>query len=79
MGTESSSEVDYYNYSDRDSLDGLDNDEAEVQWAPLRAPSCKVVFVVGFGFVCFVLWCVFWFCVIDCILSLSKISCFSLY
>ncbi|CAM8997572.1 unnamed protein product [Rhodiola kirilowii] len=39
---ESSSEDEYY-YSDHDSLDGLDNDDAEVQWAPPHAPSCKVI------------------------------------
>uniref|UniRef100_A0A7N0T1H0 RBR-type E3 ubiquitin transferase n=1 Tax=Kalanchoe fedtschenkoi TaxID=63787 RepID=A0A7N0T1H0_KALFE len=42
MADSTTSDDEYY-YSDRDSLDGLENDEPEVQWAPLRAPSCKVI------------------------------------
>ncbi|KAH7834995.1 hypothetical protein Vadar_021890 [Vaccinium darrowii] len=37
-----SGEEDYY-YSDRDSLDGLENDESDVQWVPPKGPSSKVI------------------------------------
>ncbi|KAE8008459.1 hypothetical protein FH972_004970 [Carpinus fangiana] len=37
-----SSDDDYY-YSDRDSLDGLENEEAEFQCAPPKGPSTKVI------------------------------------
>lgn len=37
-----SSDDEYY-YSDRDSLDGLDNEETDIQWAPSKGPSCKVI------------------------------------
>jgi hypothetical protein len=36
-----SSDEDYY-YSDRDSLDGLENEEADFQCAPPKGPSTKV-------------------------------------
>ncbi|XP_057964244.1 probable E3 ubiquitin-protein ligase ARI2 isoform X2 [Malania oleifera] len=37
-----SSDEDRY-YSDRESLDGLERDESDLQWAPLKGPSCKVI------------------------------------
>lgn len=36
-----SGDEDYY-YSDRDSLDGLENDEADLQWVPPKGSSTKV-------------------------------------
>lgn len=36
-----SGEEDYYS-SDRDSLDGLDNEESDSQWVPPKGPSSKV-------------------------------------
>ncbi|KAL2512207.1 putative E3 ubiquitin-protein ligase ARI1 [Abeliophyllum distichum] len=38
----SGSEEDYY-YYDRESFDGLENEGSESQWAPSKAPSCKVI------------------------------------
>lgn len=37
----SAEEEDYYS-SDRDSLDGLENEESDSQWVPPKASSCKV-------------------------------------
>ncbi|KAH9695873.1 putative E3 ubiquitin-protein ligase ARI1 [Citrus sinensis] len=37
-----SGDEDYY-YSDRDSLDGLENDEADLQWVPPKGSSTKVI------------------------------------
>ncbi|XP_015902896.2 probable E3 ubiquitin-protein ligase ARI2 [Ziziphus jujuba] len=37
-----SSDEDYY-YSDRDSLDGLENDESDPQWVPTKGPTTKVI------------------------------------
>ena len=37
-----SSDEEYY-YSDRDSFDGLDNDESDIQWIPPKPPSSKVI------------------------------------
>ncbi|CAK9142609.1 unnamed protein product [Ilex paraguariensis] len=36
------SEEDYYD-SDRESLDGLENEESDPQWVPAKGPSCKVI------------------------------------
>lgn len=32
-----------YSSSDRDSLDGLENDEPAFQWVPPKGPSTKVI------------------------------------
>ncbi|KAI8016239.1 putative E3 ubiquitin-protein ligase ARI1 [Camellia lanceoleosa] len=37
-----SSEEDYC-YSDHESLDGIENEESDVQWAPTKGPSSKVI------------------------------------
>ncbi|KAA8545932.1 hypothetical protein F0562_020617 [Nyssa sinensis] len=37
-----SSDEDYY-YSDRESLDALENEEADMQWVPPKGPSSKVI------------------------------------
>ncbi|XP_059653950.1 probable E3 ubiquitin-protein ligase ARI2 [Cornus florida] len=37
-----SGDEDYY-YSDRDSLDGLENEESDLQWIPPKGPSSKVI------------------------------------
>ena len=39
-----SGEEDYYS-SDRDSLDGLDNEESDSQWVPPKGPSSKVQYI----------------------------------
>lgn len=41
------SEEDYY-YSDRDSLDGLENEESDSQWVPPKASSSKVFMCVTY-------------------------------
>ncbi|KAK9286988.1 hypothetical protein L1049_015396 [Liquidambar formosana] len=37
-----SSDEEYY-YSDRDSLDGLENEESDIHWEPSKGPSSKVI------------------------------------
>lgn len=37
-----SSDEDYYYSSDRDSLDGLENEDSDLQWAPSKGPTTKV-------------------------------------
>lgn len=46
-----SSDGDYY-YSDRDSLDGLENDESDPQWVPTKGPTTKVFDFLFFLFSC---------------------------
>ncbi|MBA0815195.1 hypothetical protein Gohar_020957, partial [Gossypium harknessii] len=36
-----SSDEDYYYSSDRDSLDGLENEDSDLQWAPSKGPTTK--------------------------------------
>lgn len=36
------SDEEYY-YSDRDSFDGLVNEESDFQWVPPKAPSSQVI------------------------------------
>ncbi|XVE67413.1 hypothetical protein DITRI_Ditri08aG0158700 [Diplodiscus trichospermus] len=38
-----SSDEDYYYASDRDSLDGLENEDSDLQWAPSKGPTTKVI------------------------------------
>ncbi|TYI88323.1 hypothetical protein E1A91_D04G200300v1 [Gossypium mustelinum] len=38
-----SSDEDYYYSSDRDSLDGLENEDSDLQWAPSKGPTTKVI------------------------------------
>lgn len=42
MDDYTSGEEEYY-YPDRDSLDGLDDDEPDFQWVPPKGPSSKVI------------------------------------
>lgn len=37
-----SSDEDYYYSSDRDSLDGLENEDSDLRWAPSKGPTTKV-------------------------------------
>ncbi|XP_022725118.1 probable E3 ubiquitin-protein ligase ARI2 [Durio zibethinus] len=39
----SSSDEDYYYSSDRDSLDGLENEDSDLQWPPSKGPTTKVI------------------------------------
>lgn len=39
----SSSDEDYYYSSDRDSLDGFENDESDSQWVTSKSPTTKVI------------------------------------
>ncbi|CAA3029211.1 probable E3 ubiquitin- ligase ARI2 isoform X2 [Olea europaea subsp. europaea] len=39
----SGSEEDYYYSSDQESIDRFENEDSETQWAPPKAPSCKVI------------------------------------
>ncbi|XVF45814.1 hypothetical protein PTKIN_Ptkin02bG0237100 [Pterospermum kingtungense] len=38
-----SSDDDYYYSSDRDSLDGLENEDSDLQWVPSKGPTTKVI------------------------------------
>ncbi|KAK8613761.1 hypothetical protein V6N13_101517 [Hibiscus sabdariffa] len=38
-----SSDEDYYYSSDRDSLDDLENEDSDLQWAPSKCPATKVI------------------------------------
>ncbi|XVF68180.1 hypothetical protein PTKIN_Ptkin10aG0183600 [Pterospermum kingtungense] len=38
-----SSDEDYYYESDRDSLDGLENEDSDIQWAHSKGPTTKVI------------------------------------
>ncbi|KAK8564405.1 hypothetical protein V6N13_005370 [Hibiscus sabdariffa] len=38
-----SSDEDYYYSSDRDSLDGLENEDSDLQWPPSKGPTTKVI------------------------------------
>ncbi|XWS55265.1 hypothetical protein CRYUN_Cryun10bG0160400 [Craigia yunnanensis] len=38
-----SSDEDYYYASDPDSLDGLENEDSDLQWAPSKGPTTKVI------------------------------------
>ncbi|KAK8616548.1 hypothetical protein V6N13_018094 [Hibiscus sabdariffa] len=38
-----SGDEEYYYSSDQDSLDGLDNEDSDIQWATSRSPSSKVI------------------------------------
>lgn len=48
---------DEYCYSDRDSLDGLENDDSGPQWAPPKGPTSKVF---PFSFISFIFFLGFW-------------------
>lgn len=44
----SSSDEDYYYSSDRDSLDGFENDEYDSHWVTSKSPTTKVNFCFYF-------------------------------
>lgn len=49
-----SSDDEYY-YSDRDSLDGFENEDTDPQWVTSKGPSSKVIFSVPLSYVVFLL------------------------